>query len=112
MRTRTTPRVREGQGSVALSKAEFRARFGERFHDPAFAAVRSQLDDVAAVAWEGYHEYRKSPRTRKAGAGFQDPSFELPVEWLETRRRLKRAERRQKAPATRSRILIVCGASR
>lgn len=112
MRTRPTPKIRKGQGSVALSKAEFRARFGERFYDPAFAGVRSQIDDVAGVAWESYHEYRKSPRTRKAGAGFQDPTFELPVEWLETRRRLRRAEKHQRDPAARSRILIVCGASR
>jgi multimeric flavodoxin WrbA len=111
-RKRGLPEVRTGQGSVALSKAQFRARFGERFYDPAFEAVGRQLEDVAAVAWESYHEYRKSPRTRPAGRGFEDPTFELPVEWLETRRRLRRAEKRQKDPASRSRILVICGASR
>src|SRR5687768_138046 len=109
---RAKPAVRKGQGSVALSRAEFRDRFAERFYDPAFDAVRPQIEDVAAVAWEGYHEYRKSPRTRRAGKGFADPAFELPVEWLEARRRLRLAEKRQKDPASRSRILIVCGASR
>jgi multimeric flavodoxin WrbA len=109
---RVKPDVRKGQGSVALSHAEFQARFDARFYDPAFEAVRPQLDDVAAVAWEAYHEYRKSPRTRRAGPGFQDPSFPLPVEWLETRRRLRLAEKRQKDPASPSRVLIVCGASR
>ena len=109
---RGKPTVRTGQGSVALGKAEFKDRFAERFYDPAFDAVRPQIEDVAAVAWEGYHEYRKSPRTRRAGPGFEDPAFELPVEWLETRRRLHLAEKRQKDPASRSRILIICGASR
>jgi multimeric flavodoxin WrbA len=97
---------------VALSKAEFHARLGERFYDPAFDAVRPQLDRVMKVAWEGYHEYRKSPRTRPAGPGFEDPTFPLPVEWLETRRRLRLAEKRQKDRRSRSRILIICGASR
>lgn len=112
MTNRRPPRVRTGQGSVALTRAEFRARLGERFYDPAFDAVRPQVDQVMDVAWEGYHEYRKSPRTRPAGAGFADPKFPLPVEWLETRRRLRLAEKRQKDRRTRSRILIICGASR
>jgi multimeric flavodoxin WrbA len=34
------------------------------------------------------------------------------VEWLETRRRLRLAEKRQKDRRSRSRILIICGASR
>jgi multimeric flavodoxin WrbA len=109
---RKAPDVRTGQGSVELGKAEFYARFGERYHDPAFDDVRPQLEDVAAVAWDGYRSYRKSPRTRAAGRAFEDPKFELPIEWLETRRRLHQAERRQKDPTSRSRILVICGASR
>jgi multimeric flavodoxin WrbA len=111
-RKRAKPGVRTGQGSVALGKAEFEARFRERFYDPGFDGVRSQIADVAAVAWTAYDEYHKSPRTRRAGAGFEDPSFPLAVEWLETRRRLRLAEKRQKERRSRSRILIVCGASR
>ena len=105
-------RVRTGQGSVALTKDEFAARLRERFFDPAFAGVASQLDDVIRVAWEGYIEYRKSPRTRPAGRGFKDPSFPLPVEWLRTRREIARAERRQRSPRSPSRVLIVCGSAR
>ncbi len=104
--------MRTGQGSVALSRAEFLARFSERFQDPAFEALRAQLDAIAAEAWDAYHEYRKSPNTRAAGRGFADPTFQLPVEWLETRKRLQAAEKKQKAQSSRSRILLVCGASR
>lgn len=107
-----TPDVRKGQGSVALDKDAFRKRFAERFHDPAFDSVRRQLDEVAEVAWDGYHAYRKSPRTRPAGPEFRDPAFPLPLEWLETRRRLIEAEKRQKDPASPGRILVICGASR
>jgi multimeric flavodoxin WrbA len=106
------PRVRTGQGSVALSREEFAERFTQRFYDPAFEALRPQLNAIVEAAWQAYHEYRKNPRTRKAGKQFADPHFDLPLEWLETRRRLAAAERRQKDSATPSRILLVCGADR
>jgi multimeric flavodoxin WrbA len=109
---RKKPEVRKGQGSVALTRAEFEARFAERFSDPDFDASREKLADVVEIAWKNYREYDKQPRTRRAGPGFAKPAFQLPVEWLETRRRLKLAEKRQKSRSTRSRILIVCGASR
>lgn len=109
---RPLPRVRTGQGDVKLSRAEFARRLGERFYDPAFDSVRSEVERVIEVAWQGYDAYRKSPRRRKAGAGFADPEFELPVEWLETRERIQEAERRQRDPATPRRVLVVAGAAR
>ncbi len=96
--------------SVQLSRAEFERRFYERFYDPSFDAVRDELAEVAGVAWQNYVEYHKSPRTRRAGRGFRDPAFELPVEWLETRARIRAAEREQKR--SRSRILLINGSSR
>ncbi|MEX1126942.1 MAG: NAD(P)H-dependent oxidoreductase [Vicinamibacterales bacterium] len=107
-----TPDVRKGQTDVALTREEFARRLRERFYDPAFDTVSAQIDAVVEVAWGAYDEYRKSPRTRKAGPGFADPEFELPVEWLETRERIMEAERRQKDTAGPSRILLVCGAAR
>jgi multimeric flavodoxin WrbA len=108
----TTPTVRKGQGSVKLSADEFRRRLFERFSDPAFDRARNELERIAAIAWDAYDEYRKSPRKRKAGPGFADPEFELPIEWLETRSRIQDAERRQKDATSPSRILLVCGAAR
>src|SRR6202008_2721512 len=105
-------RVRTGQPSVSLSRKEFEARFRSRYYDPAFAAKEDELRALLDVAWEAYREYRKSPRTKRAGTGFEDPDFELPIEWLETRRRLRSAEKRQKDPRSPSRVLIICGASR
>jgi multimeric flavodoxin WrbA len=106
------PRVVKGMPSVQLSRAEFERRFFERFYDPAFDAVRDELAEVAGVAWQNYVEYHKSPRTRRAGRGFRVPAFELPVEWLETRARIHAAEREQKRPGSRSRILLINGSSR
>jgi multimeric flavodoxin WrbA len=106
------PVIRKGQGDVKLSREEFTRRFHERFFDPAFDEVRSEIDKVTEVAWKNYDEYHKSPRKRKAGPGFADPEYELPIEWLDTRDAVMAAQRRQADPKTRSRILMICGSSR
>ena len=104
--------VRRGQGDVKLSREEFERRLRERFYDPEFQKVDRQIADVIDVAWKAYDEYRKSPRTRKAGPGFADPEFELPIEWLETRERIQQAERAQKDASRPGRVLLVSGAAR
>jgi multimeric flavodoxin WrbA len=106
------PELRKGQPYHPLTREEFVRRFMERFDDPYFEAVRSELDRVAAVAWENHEKYRKNPRTRKAGPEFADPDFALPIEWLETRDRIHEAQRAHDEPDAQSRILLVCGAAR
>src|SRR6185436_9888948 len=106
------PDVRRQDEYVPITKHEFRRRFFARFYDPAFAGVAGELEKVFEKAWDGYIEYRKSPRHTAAGPGFADPSVELPLEWLETRERLAAAEARQKDPQSPSRILIVNGSTR
>ena len=81
------PEVRKGQGDTHLSRDEFARRLRERFYDPAFEPLNADLERIIDVAWQGYDEYRKSPRKRAAGAGFAEPDFELPVEWLAARLR-------------------------
>jgi multimeric flavodoxin WrbA len=104
--------VRKGQGDVKLTREEFERRLRERFYDPEFQGVERQISEVVEVAWKAYDDYRKSPRKRKAGAGFADPDFELPVEWLETRERIHQAEREQKDASRPGRVLLVSGAAR
>ncbi len=106
------PAVRRQADYVALTKEQFRERFFARFYDPAFEEVASELEKVFEKAWDGYIVYRKSPRKRAAGEGYFDPSFQLPVEWLETRAKIDAAEKRQKDPKSPSRILIVNGSTR
>jgi len=110
--SRDEPRVRKGQGSVALTKDEFAARFKYRFYDPAFDAIRAEVDRACEIAWDAYRDARKSPQTQPAGSGFSDPKYEISVEWLETRQRLQAAQQRQQSSEAPSRILLVCGASR
>ena len=104
--------VRKGQGDVKLSRDEFERRLRERFVDPAFATASTEVDRVVEIAWKAYDDYRKSPRQRKAGPGFADPEFELPIEWLDTHERIQRAEHEQKTATTPSRVLLIAGAAR
>lgn len=104
--------VRKGMPNVTLSKAEFTRRARERFVDPAFEPLQAEIDKLIEAAWDGYHDYRKAPRTRKAGKAYADPDYDLSVDWIRSRDAIARAERRQKSRAARSRILLVNGSSR
>lgn len=104
--------IRTGQGEVQLTREEFFERFKQRFYDPAFDAVRAEIDAIGAVAWDGYHEYRKSPRTQPAGDEFADPSYQLPIEWLKTRAAIAAAQRSHDDAASASRVLVICAAAR
>ena len=106
------PEVRKGQGSVALERAEFDRRFREQFFDPAFRPLDEQIRQLADVAWEGYKQYRKSPVTRRAGAGFADPDYPLSTAWLEARKAIEDAERSYARASAVSRVLLICGAAR
>jgi multimeric flavodoxin WrbA len=104
--------VRKGMPSVELTREEFERRFRTRFEDPAFAAVERELAAVAAVAWDGYIDYRKAPRTRKAGLEFADPSYDLSIDWLKARDAIIAAQTRHDDAKERKRILLVNGSAR
>ena len=106
------PRIRTGQGVWPLTRKEFERRFLERYFDPRFELERGEIEKLTELAWRNYCETRKAPRTRKAGAAFKDPEFELSVQWLDARKALRAAELRQRKAGARSRILLICGASR
>ncbi|WP_112663705.1 flavodoxin family protein [Microvirga flavescens] len=103
---------RRGTPDPILSEEEFRARFFLQFQDQAFDALKVELDRIAAAAWDAYHQYRKSPRTRKAGPGFADPDFALANDWLRAREAIMEAQRRHDDPASPSRILLICASTR
>jgi len=104
--------VRTGMPSVQLSEAEFKKRFLQEFYDPAFEPLKAELDKIADVAWNGYDEYRKAPRTVKAGKAFKDPDYDLSQQWLDARNAIQAAEQRQRDEKSPSRILVVNGSSR
>lgn len=104
--------IRTGQAPAMLDRQAFGRRFRLAYDDPLFEGIADALAQVEEVAWQAYSAGRKSPRTEQAGEGFADPDFELPSEWLATRRRLRDAQERWSRPETPTRVLLVCGASR
>lgn len=104
--------IRREMPSAELDRAEFSRRYRAHFYDPAFRALESEIDKIVDVAWDAYSNSRKAPLTRAAGPGYSDPDYELSVEWIEARHRLREAEARQKDAASRSRILLINGAAR
>jgi multimeric flavodoxin WrbA len=97
---------------VSLTKEEFKKRYWQRFYDPAFGALTSEIDRLAEVAWQAYDEGRKSPYTTPAGPGFADPTFQLSDEWRLASQKVQEAEQRQKDASAPSHILLINGASR
>jgi multimeric flavodoxin WrbA len=106
------PEVRKGQGSTHLTRDEFIRRLRERFYDPAFEGLSAEIDDIVNVAWAAYDDSHKSPRKRPAGFGYADPTFELPLEWLATRAQIDDAQRKYSDPASKDRVLLICGSPR
>jgi hypothetical protein len=104
--------VRKLTKYVPLTREQFRERFFERFYDPAFDGVKAELEKICEISWDGYIQYRKSPRAQAAGAEFSDPAFKLPVEWLQARAAIQQAEKKQRDASFPSRILIVSGSTR
>ncbi len=110
--TKRTPRSRKGQASVKLSRIEVERRFRARFFDPAFAVESAAIERLAEIAWDAYREGRKAPVTRPAGPSFADPKYEISVEWLATRAKLKKAAKRFADRKSPSRVLVINASAR
>ncbi|MBH5367850.1 flavodoxin family protein [Bradyrhizobium glycinis] len=104
--------IRKGMPPVKLSRQEFEQRYRDRFVDPAFAPLGRELDAITAAAWDAYRNSRKAPLTRKAGAGFSDPDYDLAVDWLDARAKILDAQRRHDDADETPRILIINGSAR
>lgn len=104
--------IRKGQPDPKLDHDTFVARYQQQFVDPAFDAKREDILALAEIAWRAYDEGRKAPRTHPAGAGFKDPDYDLSDEWRSVRDAIEAAQARHDDPASRSRILLVCGSPR
>jgi multimeric flavodoxin WrbA len=90
----------------------FRRRFLAQYIDPSFAPLRSELDRVAGAAWDAYSNSRKSPATRKAGAGYADPGYELATDWIAAKAAIDVAAERYRDGKRPGRVLIVNAAAR
>lgn len=105
------PTPRKGMPSPRLDKSQFRERFLSQFKDSSFEELTAELERVGDAAWQAYDTSRKSPITRKAGVGFDDPEYELSVDWLNACKAIREAEERFK-DRSRPCVLIVNCSSR
>ena len=60
--------LRKGQAPEKLERIEFHQIFRRNFDDPAFDAVADELARIEDIAWDGYVNGRKAPRTAKAAS--------------------------------------------
>lgn len=104
--------IRTGQAPPPLTRAQFHERFQVRFFDPAFAVEQEAIARLEAIAWDAVQQGRKAPITQAAGDEFADPTYQLSVQWLDTRKRLRAAQERWSDSAAPSRVLLVCGSAR
>jgi multimeric flavodoxin WrbA len=106
------PAPRKLMPQVELEQAEFHHRYLEQFADPAFDAVRSEIERIAGVAWDSYINSRKAPITRKAGEGYADPDYDLSVDWIAARAAIDRAQSDFEDSERPPRLLFVNASSR
>jgi multimeric flavodoxin WrbA len=104
--------VRRGQIPVALERKEFGTRFRASYADPAFRNEDVAIAKLEEIAWNGYITNRKAPKMQAAGAGFANPTYELSVEWLATKKRIETAQVQQQDASSNSRVLLICGSAR
>jgi multimeric flavodoxin WrbA len=98
--------------SPRLEEREFKRRFRAQFQDRAFDELAAELDGITQAAWDAYRNSRKSPRTRKAGAEFADPEYELAEDWIAARDAVKAAQRQHEDHSGPSRFLLINCSSR
>jgi multimeric flavodoxin WrbA len=107
-----TPAVRKGMPSPRLDESAFRERFLSRFPDPAFDTLRTELDKIAGAAWDAYSHERKSPKTRPAGPGYADPTYDLAEDWIAAKAAADAAQVRHDDPDGPCRVLLINGSPR
>jgi hypothetical protein len=98
--------------SPRLDEATFKLRFRRQFADSAFDPLEPELTKMAHAAWDAYAHSRKSPHTRKTGAGFADPDYDIAADWLKARDAVAEAQRQHEAPGPPNRVLLINGSPR
>nr|WP_217705216.1 hypothetical protein [Peristeroidobacter soli] len=97
--------------SAQIDQHTFRDRFRQRCYDLAFEGSKD-IDALADIAWQAYHEGRKAPRTRAAGPEFENPEYQLSEQWLQARAEIRKAQRSHEDAKGPTRILLSSGATR
>jgi multimeric flavodoxin WrbA len=84
----------------------------QRYFDPAYQVESAAIERLEEIAWAAHQEGRKAPITQAAGRGFADPTYPVSVQWLQTRKRLRLAQKHWADTSSPSRVLLICGSAR
>ncbi len=103
---------RKGMPSPRLGEDEFKRRYRAQFQDQGFDGLTSELEKIADVAWRAYADSRKAPRTRKAGAGYADPDYDLALDWIAASEAVKDAQHRHDDKTAPLRVLLINASAR
>jgi multimeric flavodoxin WrbA len=106
------PEVRKGTPSPRLERSEFERRFVGQFAALDVAKLSDELAAITEAAWQAYSKGNKAPHTRKAGAGYNDPYYDLSVDWIQASEAIRAARREHDDPGRPPRILLINGSSR
>lgn len=104
--------VRKSNEEWKIDREEFRKRFSNSFYDPCFDKHREKISELEELAWDAYINSRKAPKTVKAGDEFQNPDYDLSVEWLEARNKILEAQEQHEDHSTNPGVLVIAGANR
>src|SRR5690554_992740 len=85
--------VRKSHRDWKIPRDEFLKRFKANYQDPYFDKFKDTIDELAEVSYKVYLEARKSPKTQKAGEGYQDPDYELSHDWIEAKKAILKAQK-------------------
>jgi len=110
--TRNLFEVRTGQASTRLSREEFEARYRAQFFDPAFEAVRGEVDRITRSHGRAYGKRAAKVRYAESGPGVcrSDAEFIRGMAGDEARDRGGGTE--QKRTGGPSRVLVICASPR
>lgn len=106
------PKVRKSGEEWKLDRQEFKKRFFNKFYDPAFDTHRSEIEKLETIAWDAYENGRKAPKTMKAGNEYQNPDYDLSIEWVDTKNKLIEAQELHDDHLKNSRVLLICASDR
>ncbi len=106
------PAARKSEGIVDITEDEYIRRFEKRFIDPYFDAHRTEIHELAKIAFRTHKDGRKAPIQSRAGPGYNDPDYMLADEWRQTKTAIEAAQKRHQDPKGRRRVLLISGADR
>jgi len=103
--------VKKSDEPWKLSRDEFKKRFLNKFFDKKFREKDLEIEELEAIAWDAYEGSRKAPEVVKAGEKYQNPEYELSIEWLKARKAIEDAQKIHEKPGP-NKILIICASDR